>query len=71
MEEQLRTSQMLFRAILDNSPNMIFLKNREGRYLLVNRRFENVFHLNQATILGKADDEIFPESQAAIYQAIE
>jgi PAS domain S-box-containing protein len=69
IEEQLRSSQMLFRAILDNSPNMIFLKNREGRYLLVNRRFENVFHLNEATILGKADDEIFPTTQAAIYQA--
>ncbi len=68
MEEQLTTSQLLFRAILENSPNMIFLKNTEGRYVLVNRQFEHSFHLDGAAILGKTDEEIFPAPQAAIFQ---
>ena len=69
VQDQLTTSQTLFQAILDNSPNMIFLKNTEGQYVLVNRQFENSFHLNGSTIVGKTDDEIFPASQAAIFQA--
>jgi PAS domain S-box-containing protein len=69
VQEQLRESEARFRAILDNSPTMIFLKDTEGRYLLVNRQFERMFHLDQKTIAGKTDVEIFPPQQAAAFQA--
>jgi PAS domain S-box-containing protein len=69
VQDQLRTSQELFRALLDNSPNMIFLKNAEGQYLLVNRQFETAFHLNGTAIVGKTDDELFPPSQATSFRA--
>ena len=38
----LRREQQL-QAILDNSTAMIYLKDREGRYMLVNRKFEELF----------------------------
>jgi PAS domain S-box-containing protein len=69
VQDQLRTSQELFRALLNNSPNMIFLKNAEGRYILVNRQFETNFHLKETAIVGKTDDELFPPSQAASFRA--
>jgi PAS domain S-box-containing protein len=69
VEEKLRESETRFRAILDNSPAMIFLKDTEGRYLLVNRQFERIFHLDQTTIIGKTDVEIFSPQQAAAFQA--
>jgi PAS domain S-box-containing protein len=69
VQDQLSASQELFRALLNNSPNMIFLKNAEGRYVLVNRQFETNFHLNETAIVGKTDDELFPPSQAASFRA--
>jgi PAS domain S-box-containing protein len=69
VQEKLRESEARFRAILDNSPAMIFLKDTEGHYLLVNRQFERIFHLDQKTIVGKTDVEIFSPRQAAAFQA--
>ena len=34
-------------AILDNSSAVIWLKDRKGRYMLINRRFEEVFHMRR------------------------
>lgn len=39
-EDALRERERLIHAILDNSPALIFLKDREGRYLLINKEFE-------------------------------
>ncbi len=67
-EKALYESEARFRAILENSPNMVFLKDTNGRYLLVNRQFERTFHVTCAEISGKTDDEIFPAAQAAAFQ---
>jgi PAS domain S-box-containing protein len=47
-------------AILDNSAAVIYLKDRKGRYMLVNRRFEELFHIDRADAVGKTDHDIFP-----------
>ena len=39
-EAELGKSEARLRAILENGPGMIFLKDLEGRYLHVNRQFE-------------------------------
>ena len=56
-------------AVLDNSPGMVFLKDTEGRYLHVNRRFEQAFHISLEAIAGKTDQEVFPAEQAAVFRA--
>ena len=69
-EQELRQAEEHIRAILDYSPNWIFLKDTEGRYLLVNREIERVFGMNQEQMKGKTDSEIFPfPEQAAEYRA--
>jgi PAS domain S-box-containing protein len=67
-QDDLANTQMLFQALLDNSPNMIFLKDTEGRYILVNRQFETIFHLDRQSVLGSTDYELFPREQAATFQ---
>src|SRR5260370_38615221 len=47
----------------------MFLKDTEGRYLLVNREIERVFGISQEQIKGKTDSEISPPEQAAEYRA--
>ena len=65
---ELRESEARLQAILDNSPTLIFLKDTEGRYLLVNRQFEHIFHLTREDIVGKTDAEIFLPVQAAAFR---
>ncbi|HWY22577.1 MAG TPA: PAS domain S-box protein [Candidatus Acidoferrum sp.] len=68
-EQELRQAEEHIRAILEYSPNWIFLKDTEGRYLLVNREIERVFGISQEQIKGKTDSEISPPEQAAEYRA--
>jgi PAS domain S-box-containing protein len=68
-ESALRESEERFRAIMDNSPALIFIKDIEGRYLQANRRFETVFHLPHGDLAGKTDHDIFPAEQAAAFRA--
>lgn len=53
-------SERRLQAILDNTAAVIFLKDLEGRYLLVNRRHEQLFHTSLSRVVGRTDYEIFP-----------
>lgn len=58
-EEELRESEERLRATLDNSPAVIYLKDPEGRFVLVNRRFEALFGWTREKIQGKTDRDVF------------
>lgn len=58
-ESALRQNQDLFQAVVDQCPEMIFLKDIEGRYLLVNRKFEEEARIPREAILGRRDAELF------------
>ena len=59
MELQLQHSEEKLRAITDNVDLVMFLKDAAGRYLYVNRQFEKLFHVTNASIQGKTDHELF------------
>jgi PAS domain S-box-containing protein len=63
------SGEQRLRAILDNSPTVIFLKDLQGRYLLVNRRFEELFHISRADVVGRTNYDIFPAETADRLQA--
>ncbi|WP_437586188.1 AAA family ATPase [Sorangium sp. So ce1000] len=58
-EHALKTNQATLQAIVDNSAAAIYLKDREGRYLLVNRQVGNLAGLTSHELLGKTDAELF------------
>jgi PAS domain S-box-containing protein len=68
-ETELCESDARLRAILDNSPGMVFLKDTEGRYLHVNCQFERAFHMTREQVVGKTDEAIFVPEQAAAFRA--
>ena len=53
-----RVHEKLLQAIVDNSPSIIYLKDQEGRYTLVNERFKKLMHLPEFSIIGKTHKEI-------------
>lgn len=60
----LEDSQRLLRQVIDNVPAPIFMKNRLGRYEVVNREYELVVGIKEREILGKADNDFLPEQIA-------
>jgi PAS domain S-box-containing protein len=68
-EAKQRQSEIQLQAFFENSPNVIFLKDREGRYLYANREFKRVRRITEEHINGKADNELFPAEQASVFQA--
>ncbi len=57
-ERALEERESDLRAIIDNAPLAIFLKDNTGRYRLVNRRMEKWTGRAAAELLGRRDDEV-------------
>jgi PAS domain S-box-containing protein len=66
VEDALHKTEERFRAILKHSPNLLFLKDVEGRYLLINKEHRGTFQFTQDQIIGKKDIDVFPPDQAAL-----
>lgn len=64
VEQALRESEERLEAILDNSTAVVYAKDTEGRYILVNRQFETLFHITSDQIKGKSDYDLFPKETA-------
>ena len=69
VQHALRESEERLQAILDNTTTVIYLKDLEGRYILVNRRFEELFRVSREEIVGKTDYDLFPREQADAMRA--
>lgn len=67
--EALRQSEERLQEILDNSPAAISLKDTQGRYILVNRHFEILFHLTRESVAGQTDFDLFPLEMAQAFRA--
>ncbi|HMF73684.1 MAG TPA: ATP-binding protein, partial [Flavitalea sp.] len=70
-EEALLENQQLLSAIVNNSVAVIYVKDLPGRYLLVNHRFCELFHLSEEAILGKTDHDLFPKEQADTFRQMD
>lgn len=67
-QKALRESQQRLQGILDNSPAVIYVKDIQGRYILVNHQFETLFHVEQKTLESKTDYDIFSKEIADTFR---
>ncbi len=66
--EELRQTNALLDSIIENIPNMIFLKDaRELRFIRFNRAGEKLLGYSRAELLGKNDYDFFPKKQADFF----
>lgn len=64
LERQVRKRTRELASIFQYTPAVIFLKDYEGHYLMVNPRFEELFGLRLEDVKGKTDHELFPQEVA-------
>lgn len=68
-EDMLRRNEQLLHGVVNNTTAVIYVKNVTGRYLLTNRRFEQLFSLTTEQIVGHTDHEMFPKDVADAFRA--
>lgn len=67
-DRALRESEERFRAIMDNTINIVYLKTPEGKYLFINRRYEELFGFKNELVRGKTDHDLFPREVADLFR---
>lgn len=67
--EMLQKSRLDMLTILDNLPFMAWLKDAEGRYIMVNKPFATISGLESPKdAIGKTDFEVWPQDAAELYR---
>jgi PAS domain S-box-containing protein len=64
-EEALKESQALYYSFIEQLPNAVFRKDREGRYVLVNSQFCKLKGLEKENFIGRKPKEV-AESEIAV-----
>ncbi len=59
--EAVRQTEHRMQEIVDNSPSPMYAKSATGRYLMVNRRYEELFGLKSEEVVGKTDMDIISD----------
>lgn len=62
-EESLRAKRDYFRKILDLNPNLIFAKDRSGRYTMANLAIADIYGVEVKSLIGKTDRDFNPHSE--------
>ncbi len=66
---QLRTSRNYLHTILDNLPMLAWLKDDQGRFLMVNQHFAAATNRSWDKIIDHTDLDVWPRELAEAYQA--
>lgn len=67
-ERELQQFRFRFQGILDNTPLLIFLKDLDGRYILVNKSFRETFGFTEEQLIGKTDHDFEQKVDAEKYK---
>jgi PAS domain S-box-containing protein len=64
-QRELEAATQRLEAILENTTTPMFMKDRDGEYILVNWAWRELFGLQNETVRGRTDEEILPPDVAS------
>jgi PAS domain S-box-containing protein len=67
-QQALRESESRLQAVLDNAPSIMYVKDLNGRFILVNRALASVLDRTPSDIVGKTGREIYPMEEAKVFE---
>lgn len=68
-EEALQKNEKFLRLVIDSSPECIFVKDREGKYILVNDAISRLYGIPKDQILNRTDLELVGNSSLSREEA--
>ncbi|MBI4776999.1 MAG: PAS domain S-box protein [Deltaproteobacteria bacterium] len=69
LEQQVKESTRRITSILKYTPAVVYIKDRDACYTLVNARHEELFGISKEEIRGKNDYDIFPKETAEKFRS--
>ncbi|WP_261345618.1 HD domain-containing phosphohydrolase [Paludisphaera soli] len=69
MELELARSGERLHAVMSHVRAAIFLKDLEGRYILINRRFAELFGVTEEAVVGRTDFDFLPANIAETFRS--
>ncbi len=72
MERRIEEERTLLRGVIDNLPDLIFVKDTEGRFILANQAVAEIMQARDAEqLIGKTDADFYPAEMAREYASDE
>ena len=65
VQEDLRSTSGHLRSILENTPALITIRDRAGRFVLVSKHLEDIWGRPAGEAIGKTPEEVYPPDIAA------
>jgi len=60
------TRNRILNAILENTMDLLFMKDRDGEYIIVSQGFRDLFDLQEGEIIDGTDEDLLPPEQASV-----
>jgi PAS domain S-box-containing protein len=60
-ERQLKEHEQFLRSIIDINPSLIFVKDKDGRFVMVNQAVADIYASTVDNIIGKTDNDFNPD----------
>uniref|UniRef100_B8HWB5 histidine kinase n=1 Tax=Cyanothece sp. (strain PCC 7425 / ATCC 29141) TaxID=395961 RepID=B8HWB5_CYAP4 len=70
-ELALAENNIILQSVIDSTPDVVFVKDLQGRTVIVNDAFADFFNRPKAELLGKADAELWPTEMVTHIQEID
>ena len=68
-EQELRRREALYRTVVNNIPQKVFMKDRQSRYVSINDNFARDLGIEPEQAVGKEDSDFFPPELAEKYRS--
>lgn len=69
LAESLSKERQLLKSLLDNIPDLVWLKDPGGKYLAGNSRFQQMYGVTEAQLLGRKDADFVSKKQANFFRS--
>lgn len=69
MSYEMQEERRYMETLLDHLPAQIFMKDSRGRYMVINRHYEETYNVSRKEVYFKTAHDIFPREQAEVFHA--
>ncbi len=70
-EQRRKENQLRLESIMENTTSLIFIKNLDGKYIMINRRFREVMGVTDEMVINKTDYDFSEKETADHYKRLD